>query len=141
MDGSFTVGVPAEADMVRLYVLPPGHIFCHTTVHRESYEATGSVDLRVPSVSGTITLNTIYGLLMVNGEPVPTMVAGRWAGLNGERAFAGETYKIPRMPVGSYALCDTTWEETLLVLAGLAMPESDRCSEGVLDADGELTLT
>jgi hypothetical protein len=106
-------------------------------------EATDTIEINLPTGGGTVVLpKAINSLLVVNGEPTPVGVLTQWSFMQGARTFdtPGEAYTIPGMPAGQYVYCDLSFEETNLVLAGMALPRSDRCTEGYLPEGGTLTL-
>ncbi|MEM6455581.1 MAG: carboxypeptidase regulatory-like domain-containing protein, partial [Acidobacteriota bacterium] len=140
VNGSFTLEVPAHAELGALVIEAPGLVRQRRPLRAGETEI--AVDLRMDG--GTLLLDV--GPPIRGAEPVLISNDGRdalsalrnWATRNGVHIdYAGESpLRVPHMPPGPYALC-TGPERFQHTLAAL---DDATCAVGVLLAGGTLAL-
>lgn len=141
VEGRFEISVPGGSALVRLVVMAPGYALYLGTAR----EGT-RLEIPLSHDAGTLHLGAvdpgagIVGLLVADGGAVSTARLQTWAVMNNAPVAAGEELTVPAMPPGSYAYCELSVQEALLVLGGVGAPRTEACSQGFLSQGGELTL-
>lgn len=146
--GRFTLRIPAATSRLSLVTLAPGYALTPVEIQNPTEAEPIRVTLR--PTAGTLILSPLakpkdstgrIELVFVNGVPVDPHILQYWASLQDREPSEGPTVTVKNMPPGDYALCGLSWNEALFVMAGQALPKSDACDEGSLNAGGVLTLT
>jgi len=146
--GRFTLRLPATTSRLSLVTLAQGYAL--TPVEIQNPTETEPISLTLRQDAGTLILPSPFKpedsagrieLVFVNGVAVDPHILQYWGSLHDGEHPEGSTVTVADMPPGDYALCDLSWNEALFVMAGQALPKSDACQEGSLNAGGVLTLT
>jgi len=143
LNGSFELSLPGSTQLARLVVLAPGQGIALRPVQRGVGVGSEQLEVFIAPADGTLELGRVSSgqIVFYGSEPVDAMLLKEWAAMNGSGQGTGVTVAVPLMPSGVYRLCSLTVDQAILVMGGAALPEPERCSEGVLAAGGRLSLS
>ena len=142
IDGSFAIDISDDAAMARIITTAPGFALGVTTATRRQDATPDDLVIRLTTGGGSLEMARASrgAVLFVNGVPILQGFLTQWAAINGQPPTPDQDLVIPAMPPGAYVLCDLSFDEATMVLAGVAVPTRDVCAEGFLGDGGTLKL-
>ncbi|MEO8035573.1 MAG: carboxypeptidase-like regulatory domain-containing protein [Acidobacteriota bacterium] len=139
-DGAFALTIPSRTQELDVMTAAPGFAFALDHVHYESGDLSISVDQR----GGTLLLQTASradAFLLVDHATIPlSLLSLQWPTLNEKTKDGFWQIRIPMMQPGSYSLCAVPPENVPRFRASGGFVGADRCSTGLLDPYGFLTI-